>query len=66
MANASSSLFQAIKTVLSGFIGIRKSTASQAAQKVSPRAIILTALGCGLVLILVLVTLVKVIIHYAQ
>jgi hypothetical protein len=59
-------LFQAIKMVLAGFIGIRKSAASQAVQKLSPKMIILTALGCGIVLIGLLVTLVNLVIYYAQ
>lgn len=59
-------LYQAIKMVLAGFIGIRKSTASQAAQKLSLKLIVLTALGCGIGLIVLLAVLVNIIIYYAQ
>ena len=52
--------------VLAGFIGIRKSTASQAAQKLSLKLIVLTALGCGIGLIVLLAVLVNIIIYYAQ
>jgi hypothetical protein len=59
-------LFQAIKMVLAGFIGIRKSADSQAVQKLSPKVIVLTALGCGIGLIGLLILLVNIVIYYAQ
>lgn len=57
------SVGQAIKAVLAGFIGIRKSKHADAAQKLSPKVIILTALGCGLGLIILLVVLANVVIR---
>ena len=59
-------LFHTVKIVLSGFIGIRKARDAQAAQNISPKAIIITALGCGLCLILLLILLVKVMINHIQ
>ncbi len=61
-----SRVFHTVKMVLSGFIGIRKAKDTQAIQNISLKAIIITALGCGLCLILLLVLLVKVMINHIQ
>lgn len=59
-------IFHIVKVVLSGFIGIRKAKDAHAVQHVSPKAIIITAVGCGLLFILALIGLVKVMINHIQ
>lgn len=59
-------LFHTSKVILSGFIGIRKAKDAHAAQHLSPKTIIITAVACGLLLILGLIGLVKVMINHIQ